>query len=139
MEEMLTKQKNIGFSGAGASYQNGSAERATKTVVTMARTMLMHAALICTEETLSTDIWPTEMDYAVCIYNRIPDIQYGLYAIKIWSRSRFETVLETLSNLYVWRCPAYFLEQKLQNPVVKIPKWNPRSKRGFNTGFRNMH
>ena len=33
MEEMLKKQKNIRFSGAGTSHQNGAEERAIKTVV----------------------------------------------------------------------------------------------------------
>ena len=56
MEELLKKQKQIIFSGAGASHQNGAAERAIKTVVTIARIMLMHAALRCPEDTLSTDI-----------------------------------------------------------------------------------
>ena len=46
MEELLKNQQKIRFSGAGASHQNGAAERAIKTVVTMARTMLMHAELI---------------------------------------------------------------------------------------------
>ena len=41
MEELLKKQQKIRFSGAGASHQNGAAERAIKTVVTMASTMLM--------------------------------------------------------------------------------------------------
>ena len=50
MEELLNNQKSISFSGAGASHQNGAAERAIKTVVTMARTMLMHAALRCPED-----------------------------------------------------------------------------------------
>ena len=50
MEELLKKQQEIRFSGAGASHQNGSAERTIKTVVTMERTMLMHAALRYPEE-----------------------------------------------------------------------------------------
>ena len=65
MEELLKKQQKIIFSGAGSSHQNGAAERAIKTVVTMARTMLMHAALRCPEDTFSTDLWPMAMDYAV--------------------------------------------------------------------------
>ena len=101
MEELLNKQKKIRFSGAGASHQNGAAERAIKTVVTMARTMLMHAALRCPEETLSTDLWPMAMNYAVWVYNMTPDIQSGLSAIEIWSRSRFEPVSETLSTFHV--------------------------------------
>ena len=47
MEELLKKQQKIRFSGAGASHQNGAAERAIKKVVTMARTMLMHAVIRC--------------------------------------------------------------------------------------------
>ena len=74
MEELLKNQQNIMFSGAGASYQNGAVEHSINTVVTMSRTMLMHTALICPEETLSTDIWPMEMDYSVWVYNRIPDM-----------------------------------------------------------------
>ena len=81
MEELLKKQKKIRFSGAGASHQNGAADRAIKTVVTMARTMLIHAALRFPEDTLSTDLWPMAMDYAVWVYKRTPDMQSGLSAI----------------------------------------------------------
>ena len=128
MEELLKKQQKIRFSGSGASHQNGSAERAIKTVVTMSRTMFMHAALRCPEDILSTYIWPMEMDYAVWVYNRTPDMKYGLSAIEIWSRSRFEPVAETLSNFHVWGCPTYVLKPKLQKPGVKIPKWDTRSR-----------
>ena len=55
------------------------------------------------------------------------------------SRSRFEPVLETLSNCHVWGFPKYFLEPKLHNPGVKIPKWAPRIRRGVNMGFGNIH
>ena len=71
MEEMLKKQQKIRFSGAGASHQNGAAERASKTVVTMTRTTLMRAALKYYEDTFYTDIWPMAMDYDVWVYNRI--------------------------------------------------------------------
>ena len=83
MEELLKKQQKIIFSGAGASHQNGAAERSIKTVLNMARTMLMHTALRCTEEILSTDLWPMAMDYAVLFYNRNPDMQSALSAIEI--------------------------------------------------------
>ena len=73
----------------------------------------MHAALRYPEDTLSTYIWPMEMDYYVWVYNRIPDMQSGLSAIEIWSMSRFEPVSETLSNCHVWGYPTYVLEPKL--------------------------
>ena len=135
MEELLKKQQKISFSRAGSSHQNGAAERAIKTVVIMAGTMLMHAALRCPEDTLSTYLWPMAMDYAVWVYNRTPDMQSRLSAIEIWSRSRFEPVLETLINCHVWGCTTYVLEPKLQKPGVKIPKWAPRSRRGVNMGL----
>ena len=88
----MKKQQKIRFNGACTSNQNGAAERAIKTVVTMARTMLMHAALRCPEDTFSTDLWPMAMYYDVWVYNWTPDVQSGLSAIEIWSRSRFEPV-----------------------------------------------
>ena len=109
MEELLKNQKKIRCSGAGASHQNGAAERAIKTVVTMARTMLMHAALRYPKDTLFPDLWPMAMDNAVWVYNRTLDMQSGLFAIEIWSRSRFQPVSETLSNCHVWGCPTYVL------------------------------
>ena len=126
MEELLKKQKNIRFSVSGASHQNGAAERAINTLVTMAKTLLMQAALRCSEDKFSTDLWPMAMDYAVKVYNWIPNMQSGLSAIKIWSRSRFYPVSETLSNCSVWGCPTYVLEPKFHKPGVKIPKWYPR-------------
>ena len=65
MEELLKQQQKISFSVAGASHHNGAAERAIKMLVTMERTMLMHAALRCTEDTLYTDIWRMARDYSV--------------------------------------------------------------------------
>ena len=83
MKELFKKQQKISFSLAGASHQNGAAERTIKIVVTMARTMLMHTALRCPEDTFSTDIWPIEMYYTVWVYNMIPYMQSGLSAIEI--------------------------------------------------------
>ena len=71
----MKKLQNIRFSGAGASHKNGVAERAIKTVFNMERTMLMHAALRCPEDTLSTDLWPMAMDYSIWVYNSTPDMQ----------------------------------------------------------------
>ena len=84
MEELLKKQQKIRLSGAGASHQNGAAELAIKMVVTMSRTMLMHATLRCPEDTLSNNILPIAMGYAVWVYNHIPDTKYVLSAIEIW-------------------------------------------------------
>ena len=31
------------------------------------------------------------------------------------------------------------MEPKFQNPELKIPKWDPRSRRGVNMGFSEIH
>ena len=67
IEKMLNKQQKLRIGEAGASHQNEAAECAIKTVVTTEMIMLMHAALRCTEDTLSTDIWPMAMYYAVWV------------------------------------------------------------------------
>ena len=46
---------------------------------------------------------------------------------------------KTLSNFHVWGCPTYVLEPKLQKHGVKIPKWDPMSRRGVNMVFSKMH
>ena len=84
MEELLKKQKKIRFIGTGTSHQNWASESTVKVVVTMKRTTLVHATLRCTEETMSNDICAMAMDYAVWVYNRIPDIKSGSSAIAIW-------------------------------------------------------
>ena len=83
MEELLKNQLKKIFSGAGASHQNGAAERVIKTVVTMEMTMLMHTTLRCLEDALYSELWPIAMDYAAWVYNLIPDMHSGLSDIEI--------------------------------------------------------
>ena len=84
MEDVLKNQQNIRFSGTGASHKNSIEEQATNTVVTMARFMFIHSSLKCPEHILSTNIFPTEIYYNVCIYNCIPAMQPSLSGIDIW-------------------------------------------------------
>ena len=74
MEKLSKKRQKIRFSEAGASHQNGAAERAIMAVVTMSRTMFMHAELRCPDDTLSTDIWSVTMYYSVWVYHCISDM-----------------------------------------------------------------
>ena len=54
MDELLDHRQTIRFSGSGAAHQNGVAERAIRTVVTMARTMMIHAAMRTADGSLNT-------------------------------------------------------------------------------------
>ena len=62
IEKLLKKRQRIRFVGAGASHKNGAAERAIKTVVTMASAILMKSWMICHLDTLSIDFGQRKWD-----------------------------------------------------------------------------
>jgi hypothetical protein len=41
-------------------------------------------------------------------------------------------------DLHVWGCPLYFLDPKIQQGK-KLPRWEPRSKRGMFLGLSKQH
>ena len=69
MQQLLGSNQRIRMSGAGTGHQNGVAEQGIQTVVNMARTMLLHAALRSPEGVVTSDLWPMAMDHAVWLYN----------------------------------------------------------------------
>ena len=78
-----TRDQTIRFSGAGAAHQNAIAEQAIKTMVNMARTMLIHADIHSPGGTISMDLLPMATDHAVWLYNRIPRQGNGIVPIEI--------------------------------------------------------
>ena len=139
MAHLASKGQTVTFSGSGAAHQNAVAERAIKTVVYMARTMLIHAAMRSPENTITPDLWPMAMDYAAWIYNHLPKSDTGLSPDEIWTRSQFTPTKDVLARCHVWGAPTYVLEPKLQKSGIKIPKWAPRSRRGAFMGFSPHH
>eukprot|EP00978_Attheya_sp_CCMP212_P003688 scaffold7769_cov53-Attheya_sp.AAC.3 len=83
------------------------------------------------------DLWPFALEYAVCIWNRLPNKDSGYAPMELWTRMKNDHT--ELLRAKVWRCPAYVLEPKLQDGK-KIPKWNKRSptKTVPNTGQGEM-
>ena len=66
MNEILTKNQQISCCGVGAHHQNAHAERAIRTVVTMSRTMILHA-IPCWPEETETEFCPQPMQYKTCL------------------------------------------------------------------------
>jgi hypothetical protein len=138
MENLMGSEQSVRFSGVGAAHQNGSAERNIQTIVNMARTMMLHAALRSPSGFITADLWPMAMDHAAWLFNRIPSLETGLAPIEVWSRST-QRSRALLSDCHVWGCPTFVLEPKLQKGGVKIPKWAPRSRQGVFVGFSKLH
>ena len=71
--------QNIKFSGVGAHHQNGIAERAIQSILSKARTILMHAA-IHWPSMVEMNLWPMAVDYAVYHHNHMAHPSVGMLA-----------------------------------------------------------
>ena len=134
-KDLEKKGQTIDFSAVGAHHQNGAAERAIRTISDLARANLLHARLHWPTKT-DLDLWPMAVEYAVYIYNNTPKESSGLAPIEIWSGMKSD--YNALRSAHVWGCPCYVLEPKLQDGK-KIPKWQPRSRRGQFLGRSLRH
>ena len=136
MEEITNNAQGIRFSGVGAKWQNGAAEGAIRLVVSKARTMMIHAALHWPEVD-DKSLWPLAVSHAAYLYNNTPNPETGQAPIEVFSRSVSD--FKALHNAHPWGCPVYVLEPRLTQAGGKIPKWQPRSRRGQYVGVSPVH
>ena len=135
--EALRKQdQTIRYSGVGAKWQNGAAEGAIRIVVSKARTMMIHAALHWPDAE-DPALWPMALTHAAYLYNHTPNPQTGQSPMEIFTQTVSDGL--ALRNTHTWGCPAYVLEPKLTEAGGKIPKWQPRSRRGQFLGVSPLH
>jgi hypothetical protein len=132
---LLSSNQTVRYSGAGSHHQNGVAERAIKTIMAIARTMLLHSA-IHWPDVADPTLWPMAVLHACYIWNRIPNEQSGLSPLDMWSRTR--QPLTNLLKLHVWGSPVYVLDKKLADGK-KIGRWVPRSHRCVYLGHSPRH
>jgi hypothetical protein len=132
----LSKNHQVSkFAGVGAHHSNIVAERSIRTIMGMARTQMLHAA-IRWPEVSDAQLWPLAVQYSVHIFNRMPTKHNGLSPIDLISRMT-ETV-DSLQDLHPFGCPVYVLDPSLADGK-KIPKWTPRSRRGVFVGVSAKH
>ena len=125
----------MSYSGVGAHGQNGVAERAIQTVVTSARTMMLHQALLWPEQ-FDMRLWPFALDQAAYLYNHLPNKFSPVAPLELYTGSKLDS--SVLRNEKVWGCPAYVLDPKLQDGK-KLPKWDPQTRQGQYLGKSNAH
>ena len=128
--------QNIKFSGVRGHHQNGIAEHAIQSILSKARTILMHAA-IRRPSMVETNVWPMAVDYAVYHHNHMPRPSVGMLA-PIDLLLKIQSAQTHFHDMHVWGCPCYVLDPKLQDGH-KLPKWKPRSRRGMFVGFSPRH
>ena len=133
-DELAKLGQGMTLSGVGAHHQNAVAERAIGTIVSMTRTMMIHAKLRW-PGTIKPDLWPMAMKHAQYILNHTPRMN-NVCPLDIVLKT--SVTRSALKNLHVWGCPVYVLDPKLQDGQ-KIPKWNFRSRKAVNLGLSPKH
>ena len=135
-QNISDNQQTMDFSGTGAHHQNGVAERAIQTVTRWARAMLLHAVIMWPDQADLT-LWPFAMEHAIYLWNNMPKKDHRTAPLELFSSNKLSSY-DQLRRLHVWGCPVYVLDPKLQDGK-KIPKWNPRSRRGQYLGVSMQH
>ena len=106
------------FADVGAHHSNALAERAIQTVMSMARTMMLHAT-IRWPEVADAQLWPMAVEYAVYIYNRLPQKDTGLSPLEVLTGTKWP--VGKLHDLHVLFAPTYVLDPDMQDGK-KIPR-----------------
>ncbi|MBE0451949.1 MAG: hypothetical protein IBX70_14070, partial [Clostridia bacterium] len=135
-EDIQLKHQTIDFSGVGAHHQNGVAERSIATVTNWARTLLLHFVLHW-PDAADLELWPFALEMAVYCWNNLPKRETRRAPLEVFARELFPNYAH-LRRLHVWGCPVYVLDPKLQDGK-KLPKWNPRARRGLYLGPSPHH
>ena len=127
--------QKVQYCGVNAHHQNGIAERSIRTVSECARALLLHSAIRWKDGPLNSSYWPFAVRHACYLYNHCPDRTGTCPADRFFG----ETVpRHKLLDLHCWGCPVYVLDPTLQQGR-KLPKWQPRSRRGIFLGFSRVH
>jgi len=122
------------FAGVGAHHHN-RAERSIRTIMSISRAMLLHAA-IHWPAMADSSLWPMAVQHAVFLYNHVPDPRTGISPHDAFTRTRWSQ--SKFADLHVWGCPVYVLNKRLQDGQ-KLPKWQPRSTRMVYLGLSHKH
>jgi hypothetical protein len=123
------------FSGVGAHHQNGVAERNIKTVAQWAWANMLHFAHHWPSKA-NVRFWPQAIEYAIWVFNRMPNLENGLLPNELWSSCQSPT--EEFNCTHVFGCPVYVLDAALQDGH-KIPKWAPCARLRIFLGFLTLH
>jgi hypothetical protein len=135
-DDLALHDQTIDFSGVGAHHQNGVAERNIQTVTQWARTIMLHAS-IHWPDAADLELWPFALEHAVYLWNNLPKRDNLLSPLEIFSGTKADSYAR-LQRSHVWGSPVYVLDPKLQDGK-KIPKFNPRSRRGQYLGQSTAH
>ena len=135
-EDIDIQNQRLDFSGVGAHFQNGVAERALQTVTSWALAMMMHQMLHWPDE-FDAALWPYALDTAVVLWNHIPREDSRLSPLELFCGIKSPSH-EVLLNARVWGSVCFTLDPKLQDGH-RLPKWTKKSRQGMYLGPSQDH
>ena len=98
--------------------------------------MLIHASMR-NPDVITADLWPFALQHSAYIWNTVPKSN-NYSPNEILTSVLDENNYAYLKHLHVWGCPTYILNYKLA-VGQKLPKWEPRSRRGVYLGTSTEH
>ena len=88
-------------------------------------------------EEVQLDLWSFALEYIVHLWNRLPKQDTGVTPIKLFSSTRYD-LGPILRSSHIWGCLAYVLDPKVQDGK-KLPRWQPKARRGQFLGYSKKH
>lgn len=134
VDHIRQHNQQIHYCGVNAHHKNSVAERAIRTVSELARALLLHASTHWPDG-LDGTLWPMAVDHAVYLYNTLPT-SHGICPADLFTGTTVPC--HKLRDLHVWGCPVFVLDPTLQQGK-KLPRWQPRSRRGVFLGYSPFH
>ena len=133
--------QQLDFCGVDAHHQNGVAERAIRTIIESARTMLLHAITKWPSK-VTFDLWIFAIRQAITIYNNTPrkDLNWctpeEVFAGMTNPEDR--TKYSFIKELKTFGCPCYVLNTK-STPTKRLNKWTSKSTKCIYLGKSRSH
>ena len=108
------------------------------TITQWARSMMIHSILMWPDQSQNVlELWPFALEHAAHVWNHMPRCDSKIAPIELFTNEKL-TDYNAIARLHVWGCPVYVLDPKLQDGK-KVPKWNPRTRRGQCLGYSPEH
>ncbi len=131
-ENFASMGQKYSFSDVGANHQFGIAKCNIKTVAQWAHTNMLHFAHHWPSQA-HVCFWPRAIDYALWVFNRLPNPTNKLSPNKLWSSCHASS--EKSNQAHVFGCP----DNAALQDGHKIPKWAPRACFKIFLGFSTLH